>query len=65
MPSKEDLLWIERFYSDFETGHTALGKVYIRPKNYIERAMKVINASKRNKLLHQFEGKKSFFHEDN
>lgn len=64
-PSKEDLEWIEQFYSDIEAGHKGIGKVYVRPKDYIERALRVLNNSKeRNRIANQFEGKKGVHNED-
>lgn len=65
-PSQETLEWIEKFYSDFEAGYRGIGQTYTRPKDYIERALRVINESaKRSKLMNQFEGKRGFYHEDN
>lgn len=64
--SQEDADWIEKFYSDLEIGFNSTGKVYTRPADYIQRALRIINAgNKRNTLLHQFEGKRGFYHEDN
>jgi len=51
---KDDKDWIEKFYSDFEAGMYALGKVYVRPVDYIERANRILQG-KRKPLLHQQE----------
>ena len=58
--------FIEQWYSDIERGYTSLGKAYKRPDDYIERALRILNESKkRNRLLSQIEGKRGFYKEDN
>jgi len=56
---KDEMDWIEKFYSDFEAGMFALGKVYVRPVDYIERATRILQG-KRTPLLRQQEG---YYHE--
>lgn len=54
-----DLEWIEKFYTELELGFHGIGKNYVRPKDYIERALRFINKSaKRNLLMNQIEGKR-------
>ncbi len=62
--TKDDAEWIEKFYNDFEAGYRALGRTYVRPVDYIERALRVLYGSNRKKLGAQYEGKKGYFHED-
>lgn len=53
-----DLEFIEKWYSDVENGFKVIGKEYKRPVDYIERALRVMNNSKkRNKIYNQVEGK--------
>ena len=59
-----DLEFIEKFYTDIERGYSSLGKTYIRPDDYIERALKVLYG-KRKPLSSQHEGKTGMFHEEN
>jgi len=61
---KEDLIWIEKFYSDFEAGMYAIGKIYVRPLDYVERATRILHG-KRSPLLRQQDGKKGYYHEVN
>ena len=63
---ENSLLFIEQWYGDIEKGYVALGKVYTRPADYIERALRIMNASTtRNRLLSQYEGKRGYYREDN
>lgn len=56
----DDLEFIERFYADIEQGFKSIGKEYVRPADYIERAIRIMNNStKRPKLLFQTEGRKT------
>lgn len=64
--NRDDVEFIEKWYSDIETGFKGLGKTYTRPADYVERALRIMNGSKgRSRLLHQVEGKKGAHHEDN
>lgn len=64
--NKKDIEFIEKWYGDIEAGFRAFGTDYTRPKDYIERALRIMNASKKkNRLLHQVEGKQNYFHEEN
>lgn len=63
--NEEDVEFIENWYNNIELGFKALGKVYKRPDDYIERALRIMNESaQRNRLCSQFEGKRGFFHEE-
>ncbi len=54
--SDADLEWIEQFYKDLESG---LEK-YVRPVDYIERAIRVLYGTRK---IHGFqhEGRKGYF----
>lgn len=55
---ENSLEFIEKWYEDIEIGYLAVGKTYKRPDDYIERALRVMNNSKkRNRMSHQTEGK--------
>lgn len=63
--SVEDIEFIEDWYADIEQGFKSMGKTYSRPDDYIERALRVMNSSKkRNRILNQYEGKKGAHHEN-
>lgn len=52
--------WIEELYNIFETGFDN----YVRPSDYKERALRVLNGA-RKPLRNQIEGEKGYFHEEN
>lgn len=63
---QNSLDFIEQWYADIETGFLSCGKTYVRPADYIERALRVMNGSKRrSRMLNQFEGNRGHYNEDN
>lgn len=57
-----DMAFIEQWYAELERG---LGN-YTRPADYIDRALRVMNASDtRNRMRNQREGKQGHYNEDN
>jgi len=41
----KDLEFIEKLYGDLEAGFKNIRKKYVRPEDYIERALRVMNRS--------------------
>lgn len=61
----DDREFIEMFYRDFEQGMANIGKKYVRPADYIERAMRILTGI-RNRCLFTHEGHtRSTPHENN
>lgn len=58
--SDEDRQWIEQFYAEFEEGQRSLGKEYVRPADYIERALKVLYGEKKL-IKNQISGLRTYF----
>jgi hypothetical protein len=56
MIDEEDRQWIEDFYRDFEQGMKSIGKEYVRPKDYIKRALKILYGKKK--------GLRNYFNEE-
>lgn len=61
----DDLEWIEKFYSGLEASFRGIGQTYVRPKDYVERALRIMNnIVKRKRLMNQVEGRKGVFREE-
>jgi len=41
----KDMEFIEELYRGLEVGFASIGKKYVRPEDYIERALRVMNNS--------------------
>lgn len=56
----KDVEFIENWYQDIERGFKGVGKTYVRPIDWLDRAIRVMNESvPRDKIKNQIEGKRS------